>query len=93
MAAGQELVREYIDDGYTRTLLTRPGLEQLRSDLKMDVFEVVHFLAAISAVFSATRSSASASTLGMFCTDGQARWPAIAERGSVASPGSAACRG
>ena len=24
MAAGQELVREYIDDGYTGTLLTRP---------------------------------------------------------------------
>ena len=45
-AAGQELVREYIDDGYTGTLLTRPGLEQLRSDLKADVFDVVHFLAA-----------------------------------------------
>jgi site-specific DNA recombinase len=27
-------------------LLTRPGLEQLRSDLKTDVFDVVHFLAA-----------------------------------------------
>jgi DNA invertase Pin-like site-specific DNA recombinase len=46
MAAGQELVREYIDDGYTGTLLTRPGLEQLRSDLKADVFDVIHFLAA-----------------------------------------------
>jgi site-specific DNA recombinase len=45
-AAGQELVREYIDDGYTGTLLTRPGLEQLRSDLKTDLFDVVHFLAA-----------------------------------------------
>jgi site-specific DNA recombinase len=45
-AAGQELVREYIDDGYTGTLLTRPGLERLRSDLKTDVFNVVHFLAA-----------------------------------------------
>jgi DNA invertase Pin-like site-specific DNA recombinase len=46
LAAGQELVREYIDDGYSGTLLTRPGLEQLRSDLKADVFDVVHFLAA-----------------------------------------------
>jgi DNA invertase Pin-like site-specific DNA recombinase len=46
MAAGQELVREYIDDGYTGTLLTRPGLEQLRSDLKTDLFDVIHFLAA-----------------------------------------------
>jgi site-specific DNA recombinase len=45
-AAGQDLVREYIDDGYTGTLLTRPGLEQLRSDLKTDLFDVVHFLAA-----------------------------------------------
>jgi predicted site-specific integrase-resolvase len=33
MAAGQELVREYIDDGYTGTLLTRPGLEQLLEHL------------------------------------------------------------
>jgi predicted site-specific integrase-resolvase len=46
MAAGQELVREYIDDGCTGTLLMRPGLEQLRSDLKTDLFDVVHFLAA-----------------------------------------------
>src|ERR1700730_13518651 len=44
--AGQELVKEYIDDGYTGTLLTRPGLEQLRSDVKPDLFDVVHFLAA-----------------------------------------------
>jgi site-specific DNA recombinase len=27
-------------------LLTRPGLEPLRSDLKTDLFDVVHFLAA-----------------------------------------------
>jgi DNA invertase Pin-like site-specific DNA recombinase len=26
--------------------VTRPGLEQLRSDLKTDLFDVVHFLAA-----------------------------------------------
>ena len=44
--AGHELVREYIDDGYTGTLLSRPGLEQLRSDLKTELFDTVHFLAA-----------------------------------------------
>jgi site-specific DNA recombinase len=44
--AGHELVKEYIDDGYTGTLLTRPGLEQMRSDLKTDLFDAVYFLAA-----------------------------------------------
>jgi site-specific DNA recombinase len=44
--AGHELVKEYIDDGYTGTLLARPGLDQLRSDLKADVFDTVYFLAA-----------------------------------------------
>jgi hypothetical protein len=45
-AAGHELVKEYIDDGYTGTLLSRPGLDQLRIDLKGDVFDAIHFLAA-----------------------------------------------
>jgi site-specific DNA recombinase len=45
-AAGHELVKEYIDDGYTGTLLSRPGLDQLRADLKGDVFDTIHFLAA-----------------------------------------------
>jgi site-specific DNA recombinase len=44
--AGHELVKEYIDDGYTGTLLTRPGLEQMRSDLKTDLFDAIYFLAA-----------------------------------------------
>jgi site-specific DNA recombinase len=44
--AGHELVKEYIDDGYTGTLLSRPGLDQLRTDLKGDVFDTIHFLAA-----------------------------------------------
>jgi DNA invertase Pin-like site-specific DNA recombinase len=44
--AGHELVKEYIDDGYTGTLLARPGLDQLRSDLKADVFDTVYFLSA-----------------------------------------------
>src|SRR6516162_4012742 len=33
-AAGHELVKEYIDDGYSDTLLDRPALDQLRADLK-----------------------------------------------------------
>ena len=40
------LVREYIDDGYSGTLLDRPALNQLRADLKTDVFDTVYFLAA-----------------------------------------------
>ena len=43
---GHELVKEYIDDGYTGTLLDRPGLDQLRADLKTDLFDAVYFLAA-----------------------------------------------
>jgi DNA invertase Pin-like site-specific DNA recombinase len=31
-AAGDMLVKEYIDDGYTGTLLDRPALEQMRAD-------------------------------------------------------------
>ena len=45
-AAGDVLVKEYIDDGYTGTLLDRPALNQLRADLKSDVFDTVYFLAA-----------------------------------------------
>jgi DNA invertase Pin-like site-specific DNA recombinase len=43
-AAGQELVKEYIDDGYSGTLLDRPGLDQLRADAKSDVYDAIHFL-------------------------------------------------
>src|SRR5713101_2527743 len=35
-AAGHVLVKEYIDDGYSGTLLDRPALEQLRQDVKSD---------------------------------------------------------
>ena len=45
-SAGYVLVREYIDDGYSGTLLDRPVLNQLRADLKTDVFDTVYFLAA-----------------------------------------------
>jgi site-specific DNA recombinase len=45
-AAGHVLVREYIDDGYSGTLLDRPALNQMRADLKTDLFDTIYFLAA-----------------------------------------------
>jgi site-specific DNA recombinase len=45
-AAGRVLVKEYIDDGITGTLLERPALEQLRQDAKTDLFDRVYFHAA-----------------------------------------------
>jgi Resolvase, N terminal domain len=45
-AAGHKLVKEYIDDGYSGTLLYRPGLDQLRADAKSDVYDAIHFLDA-----------------------------------------------
>ena len=45
-AGGHVLVKEYIDDGYSGTLLDRPALNQLRADLKTDLFDTVYFLAA-----------------------------------------------
>jgi site-specific DNA recombinase len=45
-AAGDELVKEYIDDGYSGKYLDRPALDELRNDLKTDVFDAVYFLCA-----------------------------------------------
>ena len=45
-AAGDVLVKEYLDDGITGTLLERPALEQLRQDAKTDLFDRVYFHAA-----------------------------------------------
>jgi site-specific DNA recombinase len=45
-AAGHVLVREYIDDDYSGTLLDRPALNQMRADLKTDLFDTIYFLAA-----------------------------------------------
>jgi len=44
--AGHVLVKEYIDDGYTGTVMDRPALEQLRTDLKTDAFDAIYFLCA-----------------------------------------------
>jgi site-specific DNA recombinase len=45
-SAGHALVEEYIDDGYSGTQLDRPALEQLRTDLKTDLFDVIYFHSA-----------------------------------------------
>ena len=43
-AAGDVLVKEFIDDGYSGTLLDRPALEELRRDIKTHLFDAVYFL-------------------------------------------------
>jgi site-specific DNA recombinase len=48
VAAGHVLVKEYIDDGVTGTLLDRPALNQLREDLKTDLFDAVYFTPLIA---------------------------------------------
>ena len=45
-AAGDVLVKEYIDDGISGTLLDRPALNQMRADLKIGLFDSIYFLAA-----------------------------------------------
>jgi hypothetical protein len=45
-SAGQVLVKEYIDDGISGTLLDRPALNQMRTDLKTGMFDSIYFLAA-----------------------------------------------
>ena len=44
--AGYVLAEEYIDDGYTGTLLDRPALNRMRADVKTDRFDRIYFLAA-----------------------------------------------
>jgi len=43
-SAGDILVKEYIDDGYSGARLDRPALDQLRKDLKTNLFETIYFL-------------------------------------------------
>jgi DNA invertase Pin-like site-specific DNA recombinase len=38
------LVKEYVDDGYSGSLLDRPGLEALRRDVRTPLFDAVYFL-------------------------------------------------
>lgn len=41
---GNILVKEYIDNGWSGARLDRPALDELRSDLKTDLFDAVYFL-------------------------------------------------
>jgi site-specific DNA recombinase len=43
-AAGDVLVKEYIDDGYSGSRLDRPALEALRRDVRTNLFDAVYFL-------------------------------------------------
>jgi hypothetical protein len=43
-AAGDVLVKEYIDDGYSGARLDRPALDELRRDLKAPLFDSIYFL-------------------------------------------------
>ena len=45
-AAGHVLVKEYIDDGISGKLLDRPALNQMRVDLKTDLFDTIYFHSA-----------------------------------------------
>jgi site-specific DNA recombinase len=42
--AGDVLVKEYIDDGYSGARLDRPALDELRRDLKTRLFDTIYFL-------------------------------------------------
>jgi site-specific DNA recombinase len=44
--AGDDLVKEYLDDEHSGKYLDRPALDELRSDAKTNAFEAVYFLSA-----------------------------------------------
>jgi site-specific DNA recombinase len=43
---GDQLVKEYVDDGYSGALLDRPAMDELRRDLKRNVFDTIYILNA-----------------------------------------------
>ena len=43
-AAGDVLVKEYIDEGFSGARLDRPAMDQLRKDLKTNQFDTIYFL-------------------------------------------------
>jgi site-specific DNA recombinase len=45
-AAGHKLVREYIDNGFSGPRFDRPALDQMRKDLKTNLFDAIYFLDA-----------------------------------------------
>jgi len=42
-AAGHVLVKEYIDNGFSGPRFDRPALNEMRKDVKNDVFDVIYF--------------------------------------------------
>ena len=42
-AANHTLVKEYIDNGFSGPRFDRPALDQMRKDLKTNVFDVIYF--------------------------------------------------
>jgi DNA invertase Pin-like site-specific DNA recombinase len=61
-AAGDALVKEYVDDGFSGSLLDRPGLEALRRDVRAPLFDAVYFIDTDRIGTSHTRPSSSASS-------------------------------
>ena len=45
-AANHVLVKEYVDNGFSGWRFRRPALDQMRQDLKTNVFDVIYFHAA-----------------------------------------------
>jgi site-specific DNA recombinase len=43
-AGGDVLIKEYVDDGYSGARLDRPALDELRRDLKAQLFDSIYFL-------------------------------------------------
>ena len=43
-ATGDVLVKEYIDEGYSGASLDRPGMSELRQDLKRGVYDIIYVL-------------------------------------------------
>lgn len=42
-SADHVLVKEYLDDGYSGAMLSRPGMDQLREDIKTNLFDTIYF--------------------------------------------------
>jgi len=43
-SAGDKLIKEYIDDGYSGALLDRPAMNELRVDLKKNKFDAIYII-------------------------------------------------
>lgn len=43
-SAGDVLIKEYLDDGYSGAELCRPAMDTLREEIKTDMFDTIYFL-------------------------------------------------